>query len=331
MSWLNFFYKVKSSPTPNADESISARITVNYWKLPYKKCRYFGKDYRRWIDVGVILEGISENIEEVIICFPFKIKKEDVDDLSEYLKDDNLSSHILEKKYVSRRLPDTPAYYRLENQDEEKDVYPLYLYEICDHSKETKDLKEGGALILKILTHPKDPSEIKESQDEKTKEPRKYNLYFQFRIKGLSDKDLCHNESISNDLVQSAFSKSEIVDIVFNDLSYIDHSDHQTLTAEYSLLQLSSVDFAFIGSSADETITGNKPFNDCELLEPKIWGEYIREINPDEKKCIAYHLKISAKPYKVFFKTVYSSHQWWKFAKYSIYVIFLSFLASDLN
>lgn len=328
MSWLNILYKVKSSSTPNADSSISANIRVKYWKLPYKKFRYFWKDYHRWLDIGVTLEGISDNIEEVIICFPFKIKKEDIEDLSKYVRDDNLASHILEKRYVVRRLSETIAYYRFENQDEEKDDFPLYLYEICEDSKDIKDLQEGCAFLLKILTNPKDPNEIKESPDGKKTEPGKYSLYFQFRVKGLTEEDICHNESISNDLVQSAFSKSEIVDIVFNDLSHIDHSDHQSLTAEYSLLQLSHINFAFIGSSEDETVIGNKPFDDCELLEPKIWGDYIKGINPNGKKCIAYHWKLPNKPWKVFFKTVYSSRQWWKLVKYSAYVILLSFLAS---
>lgn len=327
MSWLNFLYKVKSSKQPNPDSSISARIFVNYWKLPSKK-RYRAKGYSRWLDVGVILDGISENIEEVAICLPFKITRENIEDLSKYIKCDNLVSHILKKKYVSRSLPDSPTYHRLEVQDEAKDDYPLYLYEICDNSKDIKDLQEGSAFLLKILSDPKDPAEIKESPDNQSSEPRKYSLYFQFRIKDLSEGDLSHNENISNDLVQSAFSRSEMVDIIFNDLSNLDHSDHQILMNGYQLLTLSNVDFAFIGSSEDETITGNKPFDDCELLDSKIWGDYLQSINQNGKKCLAYHWIRTKKPWKVFFKTVYSSHQGKKIVKYSFYVFLLSFLAS---
>ena len=331
MSWLNFLYKVKSSKQPNPDSNISARLFVNYWKLPYKS-KYSFKKYSRWLDVGVILDGISENIEEVAICLPFKVKKEDIEDLSRYVKDDNLVSHILKEKYVRHALPKTPAYHRLEVQDRvqdnAKDNEPLYLYEICDESKSVKDLHEGSAFFLKILSDPIDPTKIKESPDDKSSEPRKYSLYFHFRVNNLSETDLSHNENISNDLVQSAFSKSEMVDILFNDLTNLDHSDHQILMNEYQLLTLSNVDFAFIGSSEDETVIGNKPFDDCELLEPKIWGDYTKGINPDGKKCIAYHWILPNKPWKVFFKTVYSSRQGWKIVKYSFYVFLLSFLAS---
>lgn len=328
MSWLNFLYKIKSSPTPNVDSSIMAQIRTYYWKLPFKKKYCYGKDYQRWLDIGVIIDGVSANIEEVAICFPFNIKKENIVDLSNYVKEDRLASHILRKRYVTSSLPDTPAYYRFENRDDKKDDYPLYLYEICEKSIHIEHLQEGSKLVLKILSHPKDPNEIKESPDEASTEPRKYSIYFQFRVNNLSETDLCHNENISNDLVQSAFSKSEIVDVIFNDLTHVDHSDHQSLTSEYSILKISHVDFVFIGSSEDETVIGNKPFDDCELLDNKLWGEYLKDINPDKKKCIAYHWILPNKPWKVFFKTVYSSRQGWKIAKYSLYVILLSFLAS---
>ncbi|MDE7347568.1 MAG: hypothetical protein K2N48_12630 [Muribaculaceae bacterium] len=328
MSCLNFLYKVRNGKSPDADPSISARIFVNFWKLPVKEHWYNSKKYRRWLDIGVIVEGVSDNIEEIAICLPFKIGKEDIKDLSEYVKNEKFVSHIMKKRYRLLSLPDTPAYYRLQSLDNQVEVRPLYLYEICDNSKDIKDLKDGSKFTVKMLSHPKDSKEIKESPDEKSTAKKTYDLYFQFRIIGLSDKNLSHNEVISNDFIQSAFAKSEMVDIIFNDITNIDHSDHQQITQEHELLQLSKVDFAFIGSSEDETVNGNLPLADCELLDNELWKEYMEGIETDGKKCIAYHWKVEKEPWKVFFKTVYSARNWKRILKYALVVILLSFLAS---
>ena len=54
-------------------------------------------------------------------------------------------------------------------------------------------------------------------------------------------------------------------------------------------------------------------------------------MNTSSKKCLSYHWSVDeSRKNKVFFKTVYSSHNCKKIMKYALCVIMLSFLASCL-
>lgn len=331
MSWLNILYKVRNGAQPNPNPSISARVHVNYWKLPVKKHFWNSKLYSRSLDIGVVLENVSDDIEEVAICLPFSVNTDNVRDLSECLHNETFVSHLLNGRYRCFTLTDCPTYRYLQLQDEQEEGKNLCLYEVCDESKEIVKLNKGCMLLIKILSYPKNLNEIKEKPSKESAEDNKYNLYFRIRISNLSENDLCFNEDISNDFIQSAFSKSEMAEIVFNDKRNINHSDFQTITRERSFITLSKIDFFFSGSSEEETVTGSSPFNDCELLDSDLWKAYLSGINTSSKKCLSYHWSVDeSRKNKVFFKTVYSSHNRKKILKYALCVILLSFLASCL-
>ncbi len=329
MSWLNLLYKIKKSTEPNPDPSIKARANVHYWKLPVEE-NWHSKKYSRWLDIGIIVENINNDLEEIAIYLPFRTTTDSITDLSSFVREENFVSHLFKNRYGRILVKGSPSYHFLYKENSEEEDKNYYLYEICPASKETVDLVKGSLLKIKIESHPETFYEIKERVSESSEKDKKYNLYIHFRIKDVSDQGIGHTEDISNNLIQSAFSRSEMVDITFNDKVNIDHSDYQSITKEHSFLELSEIQFTFIGASEDETITGYPPINDFELLDPSIWAEYMSGMNPNEKKCISYHWKIQNSPSKVFFKTVYSSPSVKKFIKYSGYVVFLSFLASLL-
>lgn len=348
MGAVNFLYKVKDGPLPEADPGIHASVYVNYWKLPTRRHCVKGKEYLRWLDIGVIVYGFRENIEEIAICLPFKIKTEDVEDLSPCLKDEKLASQFLGRSCSYHSMANSPGYHHLKYEDPPGGS--LYVYQISTQNKYISGLEGGGSVLhVKVISNPTLPKEIKESPGEgpqaqevdaakadevQSESTRKYDLYFQFRIRISVDTGLIHNEDISNALVQSAFSKSEMVDIVFNDVANMHPTDRQCLNNEHTLLNLSDVYFSFIGSSEDETVVGNRPFDDCEVLDREIWKAYMPEIDSsvrqekEERRCVRYQWKASDSRKKVFFKTVYSSRHWKKILIYSLYVVLLSFMAS---
>ena len=330
MSWLNILYKVRSGAHPNPNPSISARLHVNYWKLPDGDYRWKSKSYSRSLDIGVVLENVSDYIEDVAICLPFSVSKDNVCDLSLCLHDETFVSYLLNGRYRCLTLTDCPTYHYLQLQDEQDEGKNLCLYEICNESKEIVQLNKGCMLLIKFLSYPRNLNEIKEKAAADSAEDNKYNLYFRIRLKNLSENDLCYNEDISNDFLQSAFSKSEMAEIKFNDKRNIDHSDFQTITREHSFLDLSKIDFFFSGSSEEETVTGSSPFDDCELLDSSLWKSYLSDICVCNKKCLSYHWNVEVTKSRVFFKTVYSAYNWNKIFKYALCVIMLSFIASCL-
>lgn len=330
MSWLNILYKVRSGAQPNPNPSVSARVHINYWKLPVERNWWNTKTYTRSLDIGVVLENVNDNIEDVAICLPFKVKLEDIHDLSSHLHDETFVSHLLNGRYRCLTLKDCPTYRYLQLQDDQNERKNLCLYEVCDESKNIVALKNGCMLLIKILSYPKNLNEIKEKPSKESTEEKTYNLYFRIRISNMLENKFCFSEDISNDFLQSAFSKSEMAEIKFNDKRIINHSDFQKITREYSFLELSKIDFFFTGSTDEETITGSSPFDDCELLDSSLWKSYLSDICVGNKKCLSYHWNVDVTKNRVFFKTIYSSYNWTKMLKYALCVIMLSFIASCL-
>ena len=119
MSWLNILYKVKNGAQPNPNPSISARVHVNYWKLPVKKHFWNSKSYTRSLDIGVVLENVSNDIEDVAICLPFSVNADNVRDLRECLHHETFVSHLLNGRYRCFTLTDCPTYRYLQLQDEQ--------------------------------------------------------------------------------------------------------------------------------------------------------------------------------------------------------------------
>lgn len=336
MSWINLLYKVKTVEGPNPATAVTARLHVNYWKLPNASGSRFWnlnfcqkQNYTRNLDIGIFLQDVNDNLEELIVCLPFKFDTERVQDLSKHLTDETFLSFLLNHRYRVQSLTDCPTYNYANAIGEESETNNFCLYELCKKSLETETLTQGTMLHIKFLSHPKNLNEIREKATPEPVGENKYNIYIRFRIEGLQDNDFCYNEDISNDFLQSAFSKTEMAEVKFNEQRTIDHNDFQTITKNHSFLNLATVNFFFTGSSEDENVAGTKSFDDCELLDDLLWKNYIGGMNPMKKKCIAYHWKIS-ETQKIFFKTVYSSRDKVKVIKYAFVVILLSFIASAL-
>lgn len=334
MSGINILYKVKTQSGPNPATALTARLHVNYWKLPNSKKARLGRlnfwnsqNYTRNLDIGIFLQDVNDSLEELIVCLPFRFDASRVSDLSKHLSDETFLSFLLNHRYRVQSLTDCPTYKYASTIGEDSEIYNFCLYELCPASLEAEPLALGTMLHIKFLSHPKNLNEIRETANPEATDADKYNLYIRFRINGLKDNDLCHNEDISNDFLQSAFSKTEMAEVRFNEKRTINHDDFQTITKSHSFLNLSTINFFFTGSSEDENVVGTKSFDDCELLDDGLWNGYVGDMNPLKKKCISYHWRLTENK-KIFFRTIYSSRDKSKMMKYAFVVIILSFIAS---
>lgn len=320
MSSINVLYRIRDANTPNGDPTnVRGELHANYWKLPN------GSDYNRAVDFGIYLENLENSLESISITVPFSVKREDITDLSSKLFNEDFLSYLFSGSYQVLTLQDCPTYRYAKDRKGDKS---FCIYELCSNSIEIKPLVKGTQIIIKILSDPKNLNEIQETIGGANPE-QTYNLYFRFRISNLKEGDLCFTEDISNDFLQSAFSRSEMSHVKINELREIDHSDIQDLTSKNSFVTLCKFHFFFIGSSEDEAVSGSTPYVSCALLEPSIWKDYIGNLNPLNKKCISYHWKsIDTDKHSVFFKTVYSCRNKKKLFTYASAVIVLSLVAS---
>lgn len=271
------------------------------------------------------MEDLSESLDSITITVPFTIQEESISDLSKYLYAEDFTSYLFGGSYQVLTLKDCPTYRYAKDRNGGK---TFCIYELCSNSITVSKLVRGSKITISFLSEPKNLNEIKETV-EGGENANSYNLYLRFRIRELENESFCFTEDISNDFIQSAFSRSEMSNIKINELREIDHNDVQELTNQNSFVTFNKLHFFFIGSSEDEAVSGSTPYDSCSLLEPSIWKDYIGDMNPQNKKCISYHWSsVNKEKHNIFFKTVYSSGNLFKQVKYAIVVVLLSAFGS---
>lgn len=200
------------------------------------------------------------------------------------------------------------------------------MYHLEPANFRTEKKQKGTLVKIEIKSNPNNEVIIKEGK----RGTDKYNLYIRFRLKNLTEKKQFTTEDLSNDFIQSAFSKIEMTNISFNDKRDFDKADYQDMAKIGTFFNFSKFHFFFVGASCEETVSGQTPFKDCRPLDNNKWKEYIGEHNPSHRICIAYHwnVDIQQQACRIFLKTIYSSPNKKKIFKYLGVGFGISFLAA---
>lgn len=321
MRTIGILYKIKQGGAPREDVGINADLHINYWKLPDRRT-----EYDRFMDMGIMIYEVGKDVEELYFYFPFEVSCDDLEDLGTPLSQKDLLCLLFGADYELRNNIST-SYTYADTQTEGKSSF--WMYQLDKPNFETIRKQSGTIVKIKIKTRPNNKSVIKEGKTDKA-DSQKYNLYIRFRVNNLTKKKQYVSENLSNDFLQSAFSKTEMTDICINDKRDIDRSDYQDLSNMGTFFAFSKIHFFFIGSSTEETVSGQTTYKDCRPISYDIWKPYIGEHNPQHRMCIAYHWNLNAQKdgSKIFLRTIYSSTNFRKIAKYTIYVFAVSFIAA---
>ena len=330
MNSIGIFYKLRDTATPRGTtDKITADLHINYWRIPEKH----GK-YKKFLDFGILLNERARDLQSISFYFPFKISKNSVSDLGGAIKDSEMLCSLFNDEYTIRNIPNSPSYYYVHASNGGNKSFWLYLLGENNFSIDT-DIPNGSLLVIKILSIPKENGGIQNVGE--TTQPKR-NLYFRFRISDIPENVLSFEEKISNDFLQSAFSKTEMVDFRVNEVREMSPKAYEAVSKMGNMLEFSKIHFFFIGSSQDEQVVGVSNFKDCRLLNPERWNRYISE-EKNTRNLIAYHWKWqpdnkdiqnTKKRYNIFVKTVYKSIRWWTVIKYTGFLLIISMLASFL-
>lgn len=144
-----------------------------------------------------------------------------------------------------------------------------------------------------------------------------------------------YEENISNDFLQNAFSKTEMIDFRINEVREMNPKAYEEITKDKNFLPFRKIHFFFVGSSEDEQIAGNTDYKDCRLLNYERWHNYLGDDYDNNRKLIAYHWcwkgdadEDIRNRYSIFVKTVYKSINKYIIFKYCGVVVGLSVLAA---
>ena len=316
MSCIGVFYSVRSNGRPNLNErAIKGNLYINYFKFRDKKW-----NYERFWDIGLLIKDVSDELDKISFYIPFSIEKDRIQDLGGKLFSSDMLGSLFNHKYQVTNSTDSRSYAYAKSTDDEHPNF--WIYELNGNNFSIISLSEGTVIQISINSRPKGGFIRKADEKE-------CNLYFRFRIKDVSEKDFGSVESISNDWLQSAFSKMEMVGLSINNEQLICKADSEILLKDNLFLKFEECHFFFIGSSKDERVTGNNRFIECMLLDSPQWVQYVEGHNAKGNKCLSYHWEAQQLSSPEFFvTTVYSKWDSGKVVKYLLVVVFLGVLAS---
>lgn len=179
-------------------------------------------------------------------------------------------------------------YYRRADEIRKKsdpsiDIFSFYLYALGEN--DIKVLPTEGVPGTFIQLSVAISNEMKQNL---------FNLYVRLRI-NINSADgirfLKHDEHISNNVLQAAFSRMELYDCRFNDIRDTNDKVYQELTdskrLNSSLLVMRKVHFFFMSDAKDHISNGNMDRMDTRMLEIEKWNTYIG--SDSRHAFVAYH------------------------------------------
>lgn len=306
---------------------MSADLHINYWKLPNKR------GFERFLDFGLLIHDVSKDIAAVSFYLPLLVSQNHVHDLGKQVANGSMMSHLFNGNYKVSNVIKSNSYYTAECNEKSKPSFLLYSF---GKSYKVERMTVGSRIVIPLGDYPEETNLIK--QKEEGADNSVYGkLYIRFRIENINNDDFGHIESISNDFLQSAFSKMEMLNIHINEFREIPIDDSEDLQKGWSYFSFDKIHFYFIGSSEDEKVTGHKSYKDSRLLDHQKWRGYLESHNSKHKQCIAYHWKYvrdektGKMPSNFFIRTVYSSFQPFKIIKYCLLIVLLGALGSFIS
>lgn len=327
MNSIGILYALKNSTEPR-QMNVSAELHVNYWKVPMRN-----GSYRRFLDFGIFINEVANDINSVSFYFPFTVDAESLRDLGASISKSELLCTLFNNDFVVRNINGSPSYYCILPSANSDNSHPFWLYVLGENNFTVKEVRPYGSIVtVRILSTPKKNGGIHPAASDK--KPKR-NLYFRFRVEDIPVDSIFYEENISNDFLQSAFSKTEMIDFRINEVREMNPKVFEEITKDKTFLPFSKIHFFFVGSSEDEQIAGNTNFKDCRLLNYDRWQSYIGNEYDNKRKLIAYHWswkgdekKQTRDKYNIFIKTVYKSIKWKTILKYCSVVFVLSLMAA---
>lgn len=147
-------------------------------------------------------------------------------------------------------------------------------------------------------------------------------------------------ESISNDLIQAAFSRTDLFNLRINELREIDGKVLERMkTDRFSIMSFKKVHVFYITDTRESVVNGSSLKVDTRLLEKDHWKKYEPANSLHDTHYVAHHWKRRRKDdnnenircFSIFFSTQYPRLSGWRFLAYFSVVILLGWTGSMLS
>ncbi len=307
----------------NVNDDIKLDLHINFWKLSKKghffKGLFFSQK-RYFLDFGFKIENIS-SIASLNIHFPFKISRNDIEDIGTKLIDNheltksifNENYHIHDGNVVKQRS--------VQNSSNET-LFNIYAIDFLENSNDISIVDVYGGTKLSI-----DLTSINNGNH-----CSKY--YFRFRLKGDVLSNFKRNHEPRNWFFQSAFTETETIDFRVNEKRNYHHSLAEHI-GENNEFKIQKIHFLLMRDATEDFESQHINFT-CRTLEPELWMRYIGE-EYNLENIIAYHWseKVKnvedAKPIDSFNTLVKMKYHRSNFKTICLYVAIIGFMSICFN
>lgn len=304
-------------------------LHINLWKIKNGVLRVKSDLV---FDFGVKFDS---EIAKLCLFLPFKVSRTiPVKDLGEGMsRNRDLLNAVFNEDMICQSSTNH-CFSRIEKNDSPTDESKnemFYIYHLGASNVVREDYKEGSEVkgtYLKININGAP------SNKENSKSGEKY--YIRFRIYVEDVNEVVHTKILSNDLLQAAFSRTDLYDIRLNEKREIPSKVDEKMNNEgYALCKFSKIHFFYIADT-DETINNGIDIRkDSRLLEKDQWMGYEPQCNIEGINYIAHHWKKdrekSFSHFSLFFSTIYPKVSSIRLLAYLTVVVLLSWLGSMLS
>lgn len=324
--------KSEAKPT-SLNTNLNTELHLNIWKVEEGKLPMRPRFY---FDFGIMF---PKEYKQLCLYLPFDIEGKPKD-LSGLIlqKTETLSAVFNEETSVWQNS--SPNFYNVRFTEDEKRKF--FFYKLSDMNFDISEFvidgkKEG--IFLNVLING-------EPGHEETKDICTDFIYVRFRVLLAKDSSFIRTESISNDLLQAAFSSTDLIDIRVNE-SRVLHSkikEHMTLHS-FSPCEFEKVHLFYMVDTRENVDNGSSLKQDTRIVEDELWGEYIPTTSLHNTTFVAYHWKKrrkyidgekekkgeTIKSFNVFFSTIYPQANVPRLFAYLFVAIIIGFLGSILT
>ncbi len=299
-------------------ENASIDIHINFWKLPIPT-----NDFSRFLDIGLNFQA-SSKIDQLFLYLPFSITSEGLTDLGAVISDGSASllTAIFNEDYQISSTAKSD--YHNVKDCSGNDVFNIYTLSKSNFAIIKEFEPEGTIIEIKLPD--------KSIREEKT--------YIRFRISGKTINGFCRIEKNVSSILNSAFTKAEILDFRINSTRHLPNKLLEIIKQARSF-DIQKIHFFYICSYKENYILSHRPFSGARKLEDDIWNPYVSATmktfaRSSNETLLAYHWKEKAQSpkiedFNVLLKTSYRHNNWKTIITYILFLLLFSISANMLS
>lgn len=316
----------------NESDLHHCEVHLNLWKKATRK--RFQLKVQYLLDIGIKIFESKNTIESLTLFFPFQMNKDKVSDLGGILSNSKSLVNVLfnESMIHTDGAGNQGSLSKFESKAKDestKKKRSFHLYTLAPNNYDVKKIDGLEGTFLKInLNGANLPDADKNG-----------NLYIRFRISindNAAQQYLKRDENLANDVLQAAFSKTELYDIRINDRRETDDKVLEEIetTMHNTLMPISKAHFFFVTNVVDHVSNGNSERMDARMLEMDKWETYAPY--QDKHPRIAYHWKKVAdgtetfENFEIFFRNICDNRNHLKILLYLFVAFWIGAVGSSI-